>query len=51
MGQRSSYTLKSSVLTAKERDHLRNELVISEGVDVSAIKIIEGKNSHILFTL
>ncbi|KAK3869503.1 hypothetical protein Pcinc_025199 [Petrolisthes cinctipes] len=39
---KSSYMLESRVLTAKERDHLREELVRAEGVDVSVIRKITG---------
>ncbi|KAK4296497.1 hypothetical protein Pmani_031007 [Petrolisthes manimaculis] len=37
---KSSFMLESRVLTAKERDHLREELVRAEGVDVGVIRKI-----------
>lgn len=41
--QKSAYKLESSVLTAKERDHLHDQLVQAEGIDGTVIRQIFGK--------
>ncbi|KAK3859692.1 hypothetical protein Pcinc_034211 [Petrolisthes cinctipes] len=43
---RSSYKLEGTVLTARERDHLREQLVQTEGIDVSVIRIIVGHDLY-----
>lgn len=47
--QKSAYKLESSVLTAKECDHLRDELVKAEGVDATVIRKIVGKRDLLMY--
>lgn len=49
--QKSAYKLESCVLTAKECEHLTNELVKAEGVDATLIRKIVGKRDLFLYSL